>query len=275
VKAKLGGKQEGQVTNEYGGTAGFPRRQSSEWFSERYYGAADQIIEFFGSEFHTLTGKSVADIGCGDGIVDLGLFHRASPALLVGFDKRPTDARVLARLAEDEGRPGELPEGLQFRTSPAEALDAESESFDLAFSWSAFHHLEDPVGAISEIRRVLRPGGVLMIQLYPFFNSPHGSLLEHWYPDGFAQFLHTDEQIASTVRSDPRPDPEWAEHLLEGYRRLNRLTLDELGVMLTQGGFRITRLQVIGEDARIPPELAGRPLSQLGVGGAKLLAVRL
>ncbi len=253
----------------------FPAHLSSDWFQERYFGAASQIIEFFGSDFHTLTGKAVVDVGCGDGIIDLGVFRRAAPSRLVGFDRRPTDTELLARLASAEGQPGDLPRGLEFRTSPANALDAESESFDLAFSWSAFHHLENAVGAVAELRRVMQPGGVLMIQVYPFFNSPHGSLLEQWYPDGFAQLLHGGDEIASTVRSQPGPEPAWDEHLLDCYRKLNRLTLDELGVMLVEGGFRITRLQLIGEEVRIPPELAGRPLSHLGIGGAKLLAVRL
>jgi hypothetical protein len=131
------------------------------------------------------------------------------------------------------------------------------------------------MAAVLELRRILRPGGALMIQVYPFFDSPHGSLLEPWYPDGFAQFLHREDEIATLVRSNPGPDPEWAEHLLDSYRHLNRLTLDELGVMVADGGFRIIRLQVTGEDARIPPELAGRPLSRLGIAGVKLLAVRL
>ena len=263
------------MTNDGIRQSGFPRHHSSEWFSERYFDAANQIIEFFAAEHHTFPGKSVADLGCGDGIVDLGLFRRTAPKLLVGFDRVPTDKDRLIRLAEAEGQECDLPQGLEFRTSSADALDAESASFDLAFSWSAFHHLDDPMAAVLELRRILRPGGALMIQLYPFFDSPHGSLLEPWYPEGFAQFLNSDDEIAAAVRANPGPDPEWAEHLLNSYRRLNRLTLDELGEIVADGGFRIVRLQVIGEDTRVPAELAGRPLSRLGLGGAKLLAVRL
>ncbi|MEX2552955.1 MAG: class I SAM-dependent methyltransferase [Actinomycetota bacterium] len=252
----------------------FPQHQRSQWFHERYDQAASQVVELFGSNFLSLTGKAVADIGCGDGIIDLGVFRRVSPGRLVGFDLRPVDTRLLSRLATEEGHSGELPTGLEFRTSSAGKLDADDESFDFVFSWSAFHHLQNPRGAIHEVRRILRAEGALMIQLYPFFSSPHGSLLEQWYPEGFAQLRHTEEEITATVRSDPGQDPAWAEHLLESNRKLNRVTLDELGDMLTDEGLRVTRLQVIGEDAPIPPEVATRPLSQLGIGGVKLLAVR-
>lgn len=256
------------------GQVWFPEDQRSQWFHERYHQASAQIVEFFGSSFFGLTGKAVADVGCGDGIIDLGVFRRAAPSRLVGFDRRPTDRGLLSRIAAEEGHPGELPAGLEFRTSPAEELDAEDESFDFVFSWSALHHLENPTGAIAEMGRILRPEGALMIQVYPLFSSPHGSLLEHWYPEGFAQLLRGEEEISATVLSNPGEDPAWARHLLESHRKLNGLNLDELGLMLTERGFRVVRLQVIGEDAPIPPEVAGRPLSQLGIGGVKLLAVR-
>jgi ubiquinone/menaquinone biosynthesis C-methylase UbiE len=191
----------------------------------------------------------------------------------VGFDRRPTDTGLLSRLAAERGLGGGLPPGLEFRTSSADQLDADDESFDFVFSWSAFQHLENPQGAIREIKRILRPDGTLMIQLYPFFSSPHGSLLEDWYPEGYAQFKQTKEEIAANIMSHPGEDVAWAEHLLESYRKLNKLTVDELGQMLNEGGFRVTRLQLIPEDAPVPPEVAGRPLSQLGIGGVKLLAV--
>lgn len=245
-----------------------------EWFDERFDRAASEIIEFFGTEFLSLAGREVADIGCGDGIIDLGVHRRTGPKRLVGFDREPVDRSLLSRLARERGHAPELPSGLDFRTSRAEELDADPASFDLAFSWSAFHLFDDPSQAIAEIHRVLRPGGVLMVRLYPFYHSPHGSLLEPWFPDGFAQLLHQPEEIAARVRCDPGTQPEWAEHLLESFAALNRLTLEELGGLLRGGGFRICRLNVIGEDARIPAELSDRPLWQLGVGGVKLLAVR-
>ena len=81
------------------GQVWFPEDQRSQWFRERYDQASAQIVEFFGSSFFSLTGKAVADVGCGDGIIDLGVFRRATPSRLVGFDRRPTDRVLLSRIA--------------------------------------------------------------------------------------------------------------------------------------------------------------------------------
>lgn len=244
----------------------------SEWFHERYNLAAVQIIEFLSGDFISLAGKRVADIGCGDGIIDLGLAARTSPASLVGFDIRPVDPGLLSELAEENGVPSQLPRALQFRTCSPQRLPAADESFDLAISWSAFHHMRDPLSMVHEIRRVLRPGGMLMIQVYPLFHSQHGSLLEPWFPDGFAQLLHTPEQISAAVRTKPGPDPDWAEAMLDTSFNLNRLKVDELGRFLRLGRFLVRRIHLIGEDTHLPVQAADLPLSHVGIGGVKLLA---
>lgn len=250
-----------------------PAHQRGTWFRERYHDAANQVIELLGSEFFGLTGRRVADIGCGDGIIDLGVMHRARPAALVGFDPLPVDPAALCRLAAGNGVPGGLPAGMQFRVCPAESLQAEDSSFDCVFSWAAFHLIADPPAALREIRRVLRPDGMLMLAVYPLFDSQHGSLLQQWYPKGFAQFLDSGPQIAHTVLEAPGPDPEWARTLLERFRSLNRLTVDSLGEVLAGAGLRVVRLQLIAEETRIPPQLKNHPLSRLGTAGVKLLAV--
>lgn len=252
-----------------------PAGQRLHWFHERYDLAARQIVEFLAADFIPVAGRTVADIGCGDGLIDLGLADRAGPGKLVGFDLEPPAAAQLSRWAAENGRPAELPECLEFRRCEPQELPAPDASFDLAFSWSTFHHLENPPAMVREIGRVLRPGGHLMIQLYPFFHSQHGSLLEPWFPGGFAQFLHDPAGIAAIVRADPGPDAEWAQTMLEASGRLNRLTLDELGRILAAGGFEVRRLALIAEESRIPPGLPDLPLSQLGIGGVKLTAERL
>lgn len=251
----------------------FPKHQSSSWFRERYDDAANQVIEFLGGDFITLTGRSVADIGCGDGIIDLGVAHKALPARLIGFDTRPTDSSLLLHLAREEGVAAQLPSCLEFVTCQQDRIPADDDSFDSIFSWSAFDHVADPVALIGEIRRILRPDGTLMIQVYPFFYSRNGSHLSHWYPDGFAQLLHGYDEIERAVRSDPGPDSAWAEELLGEYQNLNKITLDGLQAALTMGGFRVTKLELITGVAHIPPEASRTPLSMLGVEGAKLLAV--
>lgn len=251
-----------------------PDDQAVEWFQERYTMAANEVVEFFGANFHALSGQEIADVGCGDGIMDLGIFKRVLPARMVGFDTRPTDTRLLERLAREQGVATRLPPSLEFAPCKPQSLPAENASFDYVFSWSTLHHVEDPRALISEVRRIIRPGGAFFIQLYPFFHSRHGSLLERWFPEGFAQLTMTYEQIAARVKEQPGDDPAWADKLLRDFVKLNRLTLDDLGKLLSICGFTVTRLKLITSETRLPPGAsAALPLSQLGIEGVKLLAV--
>lgn len=247
-------------------------RQSPGWFLEHYNDAADQVIDFLGADGLELRGKRVADIGCGDGIIDLGLVHKASPARLVGFDLELTDAELLLRMARESRAAVSIPETLDFRACGPTELPAKTGEFDVVISWSAFEHIQDLVGQLREIRRAITDDGVLFIQLWPFYNSQHGSHLWGWYPEGFAHFLHPREEIDGKLRGDPFGDPGWAERMLEIFHTLNHVTVDDLQRSLLAGGFHVVKLELITHPVHIPRELAGLPLSLLGIGGVKLLA---
>lgn len=98
---------------------------------------------------HLEAGGSALDLGCGDGTLAEVLLDRAGPAEWCGVD---LDAREV-KLA---GRNG-LYEGLY--AASAAALPERPGSRDLVFSNSALEHME-PLGAVlSEVGRVLKPGG--------------------------------------------------------------------------------------------------------------------
>ncbi len=250
----------------------FPEHQRSAWFHEHYDEAADRVMEFFEAVFVDLAGKTIADVGCGDGIIDLGIAQKAKPARLVGFDMRPTDPELLLRLAREEGAAQELPACLEFQACEKNRIPAADDSFDHVYSWSAFEHIADPLAVIREIRRVLRPGGLLMIQVWPFYHSEHGSHLWEWYPRGFAQFLHEPEELEATVRTNPGPDPEWAEAVLWAHKHLNQITLDDLQRCLQLGGFRTVRVHPMTGALQPPVEVAKLPLSLITIAGVELLA---
>jgi SAM-dependent methyltransferase len=190
----------------------------------------------------------------------------------VGFDIVPTDVQGLLELAQREGVADELPEMLEFRRSEPRALPADVDSFDVVFSWSTFEHVAEPTGLLRDVHRVLRPNGVLMIQLWPFFHSQHGSHLWQYFPQGFVQLLRSQEEIESMVRAEPGPEPDWAERLLDEARSCNQITLDGLQTALLDAGFVVGKLELITDPVHLPPELERVPLSLLGVNGVKLLA---
>lgn len=240
-------------------------------FRERYDAAAE-VIEFFAADGISLAGKDVADIGCGTGDMDLGVVHRAQPARLVGFDLLDVDTDALLANARAAGLATELPSNLRFERCEMERLPAGDATFDYIFTWSAFEHVANPVAVLREVRRVLRPAGVVMIQVWPFFHSRHGSHMWDWFPEGFAQLLHDTEEIERAVRAKPVGGREWSEAVLAAYRDLNRLTVDDLHRYLTVAGLRICKVELLSEAFHVPPALASLPPSLLGISGVKLLA---
>jgi SAM-dependent methyltransferase len=244
-----------------------------EWFWSHYGEAAATIIDFLAADGHMLAGRDVADVGCGDGIIDLGLVHRAEPARLVGYDVDPTVGDLLER-ARAAGVADELPPNLTFVRSESTHVPAPDESFDVVVTWSTFEHVEDPVGLLREIERILKPDGVLFLQLWPFYYSEHGAHLWHWYPGGFAHLRQSEEQLQADVRSRDGHLPGTAEEALRIFRTLNRITLDELHGALREAGFVVSKVEVMSHEVHVPPELEDHPLSELAIAGVKLLASR-
>lgn len=63
-----------------------------------------------------------------------------------------------------------------------EFLPFDDASFDLVTCYEAFQYVEDPVYGISEIRRVLRPGGGILVSI-PFAWEYDRTFLEHRYTE--------------------------------------------------------------------------------------------
>lgn len=65
-------------------------------------------------------------------------------------------------LAEGRARAGAFP-NVSFVEGDATALPVEDASFDLVATIRSLHHIADPVGAIAELARAVRPGGTVLL----------------------------------------------------------------------------------------------------------------
>lgn len=244
------------------------------WFEDHFSSAASQILDFLGADGISLQGKRVADVGCGDGIIDLGLVELAAPEALTGFDIQPVNVESLCSIARHAGAlEGDLPPSLTFVQSSERSLPADTASFDVVVSWSVFEHVTEPISLLGEMRRVLKPNGIVFIQVWPFFYSANGSHLWDWHAD-FAHLLEPGKDLGSEATGPPPQERRtgWKEARIHDYRTLNRIDIDELQRCLLAAGLSIRKFELLSETVRIPTELQRYPISRLGVSGVKLLA---
>ncbi|UYN85596.1 MAG: class I SAM-dependent methyltransferase [Cyclobacteriaceae bacterium] len=79
--------------------------------------------------------------------------------------------RVIGVEPSIEGVKAAKAKGLHVVQSPAEQLPFPDQSFDLVHSNHVFEHLADPMAAAKEAYRVLKPGGVVFIEVPNQFDN--------------------------------------------------------------------------------------------------------
>lgn len=100
----------------------------------------------------------VADIGAGAGIASYAL-HKSGASRVFAVEPDASDEvgrRAIERLREDTSASIEILDGW------GEVLPLPDESIDVVYSRQVLHHAADLERFMSEIARVLRPGGVLL-----------------------------------------------------------------------------------------------------------------
>ncbi|MGH3094709.1 MAG: class I SAM-dependent methyltransferase, partial [Streptosporangiales bacterium] len=101
-------------------------------------------------------GLDVLDVGCGPGTITVDLARRVAPGTVVGID--PSEAVIeQARANAAAARAGNV----TFERGDAFALAADADTFDVVHAHQLLFHLTDPVAALREMLRVVRPGGVV------------------------------------------------------------------------------------------------------------------
>jgi SAM-dependent methyltransferase len=105
---------------------------------------------------HLTPGVSVLDCGCGPGTITLGIADRAAPGWVTGIDFALSQVeRASASAARAQVR------NISFQVADCYCLPFGDDTFDRVFSHALLEHLSDPVRALRELHRVLKPGGVI------------------------------------------------------------------------------------------------------------------
>lgn len=133
------------------GSPGFFAELDAYRFGKLHY--LPQVVDFNGYR-----DQQLLEVGCGVGI-DLVRFAQGG-ANVTGVDLAPT----AINLAQQNFAQRKLAADL--RVMNGEALDFESDSFDLVYAHGVVQYTASADTMIREIRRVLRPGGQAIIMVY-------------------------------------------------------------------------------------------------------------
>ncbi|WP_432547509.1 class I SAM-dependent methyltransferase [Kineococcus sp. SYSU DK004] len=148
---------------------------------------------------HLAPGLDLLDVGCGVGTLTADLAARTAPGRTVGVDASAdvlTDAAAAAR---------ERGVGVELAVAEAGALPFADGTFDVVHAHQVLQHLADPVGALREMARVCRPGGLLAVR-----DADYASV--HAHPD--LPGLRTWREAYRRAARSAGGDPDAGAHLL-------------------------------------------------------------
>jgi SAM-dependent methyltransferase len=159
---------------------------------------------------HLEAGRDLLDVGCGPGTLTLDLASRVAPGAVLGVDCSEAVLAEARALAASAGAGN-----VRFATGSVYALEMADASFDIVHAHQVLQHLTDPVGALGEMRRVLRPDGVLAVR-----DSDYGTFV--WGPDD--PLLDRWRELFFAVTARNGADAGAGRHLLQwvhaaGFRR--------------------------------------------------------
>jgi SAM-dependent methyltransferase len=103
-------------------------------------------------------GGRVADVGCGMGWSTIGIARAYPQARVDGYDIDEPSVEQARRNAEEAG----VADRVRFTTVDAAAA-REQGSYDLVTAFECVHDLADPVAVLAAMRRMVRPGGTVLV----------------------------------------------------------------------------------------------------------------
>ena len=105
---------------------------------------------------HLRPGLRILDFGCGPGTISMGLAEVVDPGELHGIDVEATQIDLARAAAQAGGHANAT-----FRVGDVTDLPFDDDSFDVAHCHAVLMHVPDTPAVLAEVKRVLKPGGLI------------------------------------------------------------------------------------------------------------------
>lgn len=254
-------------------------RGHEDWFFRHFDHAALVVTDYL-LQRHSLLKGRILDVGCGDGIIDLGVFLRMQPEELVGIDPFRGFERLPEVVAANH-LPADVLDNprLQFRAEDGNSIPYPDDYFDVVLSWGSLEHIAGGyLGTLREIRRVLKSGGLLFVHPGLYFGAV-GNHLGEFFDDPFVHLKLPQAELKEAVLSTPPQRMDRAGHVAspaeywQWYTELNPIRVGDFERELRELGFEPWRVALRTSDViEYTPELQRHAMQDLATAELYLSA---
>ncbi|MDJ1479317.1 methyltransferase domain-containing protein [Cytophagaceae bacterium YF14B1] len=176
----------------------------------------DEFISTFLSPVLTEGAQTIADLGCGAGAIISALAAKFPEKQFFGVDV--SAARLEQAQLKCFTEEGNALTNISFREGSIYEIPLASDSVDVVYTRFLLEYLKEPVAAIRELKRIIRPGGKVVLQ------DLDGQLLFQ-YPFSVPEM----EQVFDYLNKKTGFDPYIGRKLF-AYSRQAELVLDKMDV---------------------------------------------
>jgi len=138
---------------------------------------------------HVKPNMHILDVGCGPGTITIDFARLVSEGKVIGID---TSQDVLEK-AQDTAK-GHQIKNIEFQAGDVLALKFPDNTFDVVHAHQVLQYVADPVLALSEMRRVAKPGGVVAVREGDYLGSiiyPESPEIGYFWRDLYPRLMLT------------------------------------------------------------------------------------